>query len=61
VVLQLATVAADEVFLQLVVDQEDRGGAELPIDSLIALAALREHKRLSADELAHHIHRDPAQ
>lgn len=61
VVLQLATVAADEVFLQLVVDQEDRGGAELPIDSLIALAALREHKRLSADELAHHIHRNPAQ
>ena len=62
VVLQLATVEADEPFLQLVVEQERKQqGAPLPIDSLIALAALREHKRLGADELALHIHRNGAQ
>jgi ATP-dependent DNA helicase RecG len=59
VVLQLATVDADEVFLKLVVEQESRqDGAMLPIDSLIVLAALREQKRLNTEELAHHIHRD---
>jgi len=62
VVLQLSTAAADELFLQLVVEQENRGGgAPLPIDSLIVLAALREQRRFSADELAHHIQRDAAQ
>lgn len=62
VVLQLATVDADEVFLQLVVEQESRqGGSVLPIDSLIALAALREQKRLGVEELAGHIHRDQSQ
>ena len=59
VVLQLATVDADEVFLQLVVEQENRqNGAVLPIGSLIALAVLREQKRVSTDELARHIHWD---
>ncbi len=62
VVLRLSTAAADEVFLQRVVEQENKqGGAPLPIDSLIVLAALREHKRLSADELAQHIQRDAVQ
>ena len=62
VVLRLATVEADEVFLQLVVEHENRqNGAALPIGSLIALAVLREQKRLGADELAHHIHWDAAQ
>lgn len=61
VVLQLATVEADETFLRLVVEQEGRQNGELPIDSLIALAALREHKRLDTDELARHIQRDAAQ
>ncbi len=62
VVLQLATVDADEAFLQLIVEQENRqNGTSLPIDSLIALAVLREQKRLATDELARHIHRDTAQ
>jgi ATP-dependent DNA helicase RecG len=60
VVLQLATTAADELFLRLVVEQENQHGS-MPIDSLIALAALREQKRLGADDLARHIHRDPVQ
>jgi len=62
VVLQLATVDADEAFLQLVVEQESQqNGVSLPIDSLIALAVLRDQKRLSADELALHIHRSATQ
>ena len=62
VVLQLSTVDADEVFLQLIVEQENRQGAtSLPIDSLIVLAALREQKRLGPEELARHIQRGPAQ
>jgi|GEM_PF-846841 len=40
-------------------DHRQLAGLEgLPIDSLIALASLRETRRLSAEELAHHIHRD---
>lgn len=61
VVLRLATVDADEAFLKLVVGQEGKQGRELPIDSLIALATLREMKRLSTEELAAHIQREPAQ
>ena len=62
VILELATAAADEVFLRLVVEQEgQQGGKPLPIESLIALAALREQKRLLAEELALHIQRDLAQ
>ncbi|WP_077001988.1 DNA glycosylase AlkZ-like family protein [Variovorax sp. KK3] len=61
VVLRLATVGADEPFLRLVVEEERRRGRDLPIDSLIALAALRELKRLSVEELSRHIQRDPSQ
>ena len=62
VILQLATVEADEVFLQLIVGQENRqNGTALPIDSLIALAVLRAQRRLGIDELAQHIHRDSTQ
>ena len=62
VVLKLATVDADEAFLKLVIEQERKQqGHELPIDTLIALAALRELKRLSTEELAKHIQREPAQ
>ncbi|MDZ7865536.1 DNA glycosylase AlkZ-like family protein [Acidovorax sp.] len=61
VVLRLATVDADEAFLKLVVAEEGRLGTALPIDSLIALAALRELKRLTSEDLAAHIQRDIAQ
>ena len=42
------------------VDEERRRNAELPIDSLIALGALRELKRLTVEELAERIQRDVA-
>ncbi|KZC15246.1 ATPase [Rhodanobacter sp. FW510-R12] len=58
VVLRLATVDADAAFLRLIVEEEGRRGSALPIDSLIALAALREAKRLSPEDLAAHIQRD---
>ncbi|GAB4302227.1 MAG: ATP-binding protein [Oscillatoriaceae cyanobacterium] len=61
VVLSLSTAEADLDFLKLVVAEENRRSSSLPIDSLIALAALRETKRLSADELAAHIQRDTLQ
>ena len=60
VVLSLPTVPADVAFRRMVVDAERNRNAELPIDSLIALAALREFKRLPADALALHIQRDAA-
>lgn len=58
VVLQLPTVPADVAFRRMVVDAERQRSAELPIDSLIALAALREFKRLTAEGLAQYIQRD---
>ncbi|MGV7174759.1 ATP-binding protein [Xanthomonas axonopodis] len=60
VVVRLDTGAADLDFGRMVVEQERRSQGELPIDSLIALAALRELKRVTADELAARIQRDPA-
>lgn len=62
VVLRMSTVDADEPFLRLVVDQEGRqNSAPLPIGSLIVLAALKDRRRLGADELAVHIQRDAVQ
>lgn len=60
VVLRLPTEPADLDFRRLVVEEERRRNAELPIDSLIALAAVRELKRVTADELAERIQRDAA-
>mgnify|MGYP000956174718 FL=1 len=60
VVVRLPTEPADLDFRRLVVEEERRRGAELPIDSLIALAAVRELKRVTADELAGRIQRDAA-
>lgn len=60
VVVRLPTEPADLDFRRLVVEEERRRGAELPIDSLIALAALRELKRVTADEMAGRIQRDAA-
>jgi ATP-dependent DNA helicase RecG len=61
VILRLATTDADEPFLKRVIEEEGRVGNSLPIDSLIALAALRGLKRLTTEELAIHIQREPAQ
>lgn len=60
VVLRMPTEPADLEFRRLVVEAERGRNAELPIDSLIALGALREFKRLSAEDLAERIQRDLA-
>ncbi len=60
VVLRMPTEPADLEFRRMVVDEERRRTSELPIDSLIALGALRLLKRLSAEELAERIQRDLA-
>lgn len=59
VVLRLPTEDADLAFLKLVVDEENRRQGPLPVDSLIALATLHELKRMTADQLADRIQRDP--
>lgn len=58
VVVRLPTTEADLDFRRLVVEEERRTHTELPIDTLIALAALRSAKRVTADELAERIQRD---
>ncbi|WP_367025376.1 ATP-binding protein [Methylococcus sp. ANG] len=60
VVVRLPTEPADLDFRRLVVEEERRRGGDLPIDSLIALAAVRELKRVTAEELAGRIQRDAA-
>lgn len=60
VVLCLPTEDADLAFLKLVVDEENRRQGPLPVDSLIALATLHELKRMTAEQLAERIQRDPA-
>lgn len=52
VVLRLPTADADIGFLKLVLDEEKRLSGPLPIDSLIALSSLRDHRRLTRAELA---------
>lgn len=59
VVVRLPTEPADLDFRRLVAEEERKRTAELPIDTLIALAALRELKRVTAEELAARIQRDP--
>jgi ATP-dependent DNA helicase RecG len=60
VVLQLSTTEADAGFLELVLQEEQRLGSALPIDSLIVLAALRDQRRIGRSELATLIQKDDA-
>lgn len=59
VILRLETVEADEVFLRLVIEQENQRGS-LPVDSLIVLSALKGQKRMNAEELAGLVQQDVA-
>ncbi len=58
VVLRLSMAAADEAFLKIVLEEETRRGGQLPIDSLIILAALREQRRASSEQLAEWLQKD---
>ena len=52
VIVQMSTSDADTAFLALVMKEEQSLGKALPIDSLIALSALRQYRRLNRPELA---------
>ena len=52
VVLSLSLAAADEAFLKVILAEEARGNRELPVDSLIILAALREQRRATSEQLS---------
>ncbi|MDX2024319.1 MAG: crosslink repair DNA glycosylase YcaQ family protein [Deltaproteobacteria bacterium] len=58
VVLRIPFAAADAVFMQMILEEETRRSRPLPIESLIALSTLRQHKRLSSPELATLIQHD---
>lgn len=60
VVLRLSMAAADEAFLKIVLEEEARRGGQMPIDSLIILAALREQRRASSEQLAGYVHKEPS-
>jgi len=58
VVLRLSMAAADEAFLKIVLEEEARRGGQMPIDSLIILAALRAQRRASSEQLAGWLQKD---
>jgi ATP-dependent DNA helicase RecG len=60
VVLRLNLGEANLAFLEMVLQEEARRGTALPTDSLIALSALREHKRLSSDDLSEFLQKNRA-
>lgn len=60
VVLSLSLAAADEAFLKVILEEEARRNAPLPVDSLIILAAVREQRRASCDQLAVFVQKEAA-
>lgn len=58
VILRLSMAEADEAFLKVVLEEEARRGGQMPIDSLIILAALREQRRANTDQLAEWLQKD---
>jgi ATP-dependent DNA helicase RecG len=60
VVVRLHHSTPDLPFLQMIVEEEGRIGTSLPLDSLIALAELREARRVTTTQVAHAIQRDDA-
>lgn len=61
VVLKMSNAVADTDFLQMILQEEERTGGRLPLDSLITLARLREERRLTTTELAESIQKSEPQ
>ena len=61
VVLRMSNAAADTEFLRTILQEEERTGTRLPLDSLIILSRLREERRLGTVELAEGIQKSEAQ
>lgn len=58
VVVRLSMAEADLDFLRLILEEEERRGGPLPIDSLVVLAELRESRRLSSQDAAERLGTD---
>jgi len=58
VVLRLSMATADEAFLKLVLEEENKRGGQMPIDSLIILATLREQRRANSEQLSKWLQKD---
>ncbi len=60
VVVRLPGGEADLPLLRVVIEEENRRQSPLPVESLIALAQLRQERRLDTTTLAHAIQRNEA-
>ncbi len=58
VVVRLSSADADVPFLKMIVEQEERTGMRMPLDSLMVLNRLRKERRLDAITLATAIQKD---
>ncbi len=59
VVLFIANAEPDFAFLDMLNEEESKTGKSLPFESLVALSALRDRRRLSAGEIAKALQRSP--
>ncbi len=57
---ELSCAVADLAFLELVLDEERRIGAPLPVDTLIVVSLLRSQRRVDVGDTAAAIQKDPA-
>jgi ATP-dependent DNA helicase RecG len=52
IVVRLSNAKADIPFLQMIIEEEKRTGAPIPFETVMVLARLRQHHRLSVADLA---------
>lgn len=55
VVVRLSGISPDLPFLKLVLEEEERIGQPLPLNTLLALAALHRERRLTCEQMAPHL------
>lgn len=58
VVVEMSCADADTDFLRMVLEEEERRGAPVPVDALIALSSLRDEKRVDTGGVAQAIQKD---
>jgi ATP-dependent DNA helicase RecG len=60
VIVRLSSAEPDIPFLRMILEEEQRTGAPVPLDSLIVLSQIRQERRLSVAEAASAIQKDEA-
>jgi ATP-dependent DNA helicase RecG len=58
VIVKLSSADADIAFLRMIIEEENRTGTSMPLDALMALARLKQERRVSSSELAKFIQKD---